>query len=54
MEKRTFTLSVRVSEEMRGKLAAIAKAERRTVSQVMFIMLEDELERRGKTAAAKS
>jgi predicted transcriptional regulator len=46
MAKRPLTISVRVSQEMKDTLERIAAAERRTIAQVVFIMIEDELARR--------
>ena len=46
MSKRTETITIRVSSEMKAVLAALAKAERRSASQMAVILLEEALEAR--------
>ncbi len=43
--KKTATITVRCTEEMRGKLTSLAKADRRTVSSLVEILLEQALQR---------
>ena len=46
MEKRAITVSCRVSEEQKKQLDQIAKAERRPVSHLVYLLVEEGLERR--------
>jgi predicted transcriptional regulator len=46
MTGKTVTIGVRVSPEVRDELTRIAKAERRTVSQLAAFAIEEWLERR--------
>ena len=46
MAGKTVNIGVRVSPEMRDELQRIAKAERRTVSQLASFAIEEWLERR--------
>jgi predicted transcriptional regulator len=43
--KKTATISIRCTAEMRAKLTTLAKADRRTVSSLAEILLEEALER---------
>jgi predicted transcriptional regulator len=54
MAKRPVTISIRVSDKMKDALDHIAAAERRTIAQVVFIMIEDELARREAKKTKKS
>jgi len=45
-EGKTVTVSIRVPPSIRDKLNQLAKAERRTVSQIVNFMIEEGLERR--------
>jgi predicted DNA-binding protein len=42
-EGKTVTVSIRVSPEMRDELKRVAKAQRRTVSQIVMFMVEEGL-----------
>jgi len=42
------TMTIRVSSEMKAKVAGLAKAERRSASQMAVILLEEALEARGR------
>jgi uncharacterized protein (DUF1778 family) len=48
-----MTISVRVSEEEKELLSQIAAAERRTVSQVVYFMIEEGLAKRARARARK-
>jgi predicted transcriptional regulator len=48
MSKRSETMTISVSSEMKAVLAQLAKAERRSASQMAVILLEEALEARGK------
>jgi len=48
MNGKTVSVGVRVTPETRDELIAIARAERRTVSQIVAFMIEEALERRAK------
>ena len=41
--KRSETMTIRLSAEMKAELAKLAKAERRSVSQMAVILLEEAL-----------
>ena len=41
-------MTIRLSREMKAQLAGLAKAERRSASQMAVILLEEALEARGK------
>ena len=44
--KRSETMTIRLSAEMKAELAKLAKAERRSASQMAVILLEEALEAR--------
>ena len=44
MSKRSETMTVRLSAEMKAKLAKLAESERRSASQMAVILLEEALE----------
>jgi hypothetical protein len=46
MSKRTETMTIRLSEEMKAELAKLAQSERRSASQMAVILLEEALEAR--------
>jgi predicted transcriptional regulator len=46
MSKRSETMTIRLSSEMKAELAKLAKAERRSTSQMAVILLEEALENR--------
>ena len=46
MSKRTETITIRLSAEMKAELPKLAKAERRSASQMAVILLEEALEGR--------
>jgi hypothetical protein len=54
MAGKKVNIGARVDPEVQAALAEIAKAERRSISQVVPFMIEAELERRQKGAMAKS
>jgi predicted transcriptional regulator len=43
--KKTATITVRCTEDMRAKLATLARADRRTISSLVEILLEQALQR---------
>ena len=43
MSKRTETITIRVSSEMKAELSKLAKGERRSASQMAVILLEEAL-----------
>jgi hypothetical protein len=43
--KKTATITVRCTEDMRAKLTSLARADRRTVSLLVEILLEQALQR---------
>jgi predicted transcriptional regulator len=43
--KKTATITVRCTEDMRAKLAHLARADRRTMSSLIEILLEQALDR---------
>jgi predicted transcriptional regulator len=53
MEKRAVTVSCRVSEEQKKQLDQIAKSERRPVSHLVYLLVEEGLERRLAKSAPK-
>ena len=53
MEKRAVTVSLRVTEAQKAELDRIAKSERRRISDLLYIWVEDALERRLEAEAAK-
>jgi predicted transcriptional regulator len=44
MSKRSETMTIRLSSEMKEELAKLAKSERRSASQMAVILLEEALE----------
>jgi predicted transcriptional regulator len=46
MSKRSETMTIRVSSEMKAVLTQLAKAEQRSASQMVVILLEEALEAR--------
>jgi len=48
--KREVTISIRVSADQKEELDRIAKSERRPVSQLVYLLVEEGLERRAKAA----
>jgi predicted transcriptional regulator len=50
MTGKTVNVGARVSPEIRDELSRIAKAERRTISQLVSFAIEEWLERRRKGA----
>jgi hypothetical protein len=48
MSKRTETMTLRLTSEMKAELSRLAKGERRSASQMAVILLEEALEARGK------
>jgi predicted transcriptional regulator len=46
--KRDVTISIRVSAEQKEQLDQIAKSERRPVSQLAYLLVEEGLQRRAK------
>jgi hypothetical protein len=48
--KREVTISIRVSVEQKEQLDRIAKSERRPVSQLAYLLVEEGLERRAKSS----
>jgi predicted transcriptional regulator len=53
MEKRAVSISCRVSEEQKKQLDQIAKSERRPVSHLVYLLVEEGLQRRLEAEAAK-
>jgi hypothetical protein len=53
MQKRAITVSLRVTEAQKAELDRIAKSERRRVSDLLYIWVEDALQRRLEAEAAK-
>jgi predicted DNA-binding protein len=45
MQGKSVTIGIRVPEEMRKRLMALAKAENRTLSQYAMLILRDYLEK---------
>jgi predicted transcriptional regulator len=45
-KKRAVTISIRVSEEQKEQLDRIADSERRAVSQLVYLLVEEALQRR--------
>ncbi len=52
--EKTVTVSIRVKPEIRDQLAQLAKAERRTISQIVNFMIEDGLAARLKRKRGKT
>jgi predicted transcriptional regulator len=46
MSKRSETMTIRLSSEMKAELAKLAKSERRSTSQMAVLLLEEALEAR--------
>ena len=53
MEKRAVSVSCRVSEEQKKQLDRIAKSERRPVSHLVYLLVEEGLQRRLEAEAAE-
>jgi hypothetical protein len=53
MTKRTDQVNVRLDAKMKAKLGAYAKAEKRTVSNLIFLIITDWLEQREAESAKK-
>ena len=53
MEKRSATVSLRVTEAQKAEIERIAKSERRRVSDLVYLWVEEALERHLSAEAAK-